>query len=227
MEIAVDGDAGVFEFDTGVFEAEVEIGLTTGGKNQTIDADHFFGAVGLEDDATSGAVFFDGNNAAIGQDHSVELFGEIIGDGIASFFVFVRKEAIASFHDNDFGAETSKVGSDFAAGGAAANDEGDFGESANFEGSIWREAFDGVGADDFGSFERRAGSDDKIAGGEFVFAEGDGVTIEKMDATFEISDTGFFESGPGMLGDIGSGAKLVIDYGRKAEVKVLVFEFGK
>ena len=70
MEIFVYFDAGGGVFDLGVFEAEVGIWLAAGSKNNTVDANHFFGVVVLENDALGSVVLLEGDNFAIWQDHN-------------------------------------------------------------------------------------------------------------------------------------------------------------
>ena len=74
LEILADGDAGFFVFDAGVFEAEAfNVGLGTGSEDDTVDTDHFFFTVCIEDNAVVFAVVFDGDDFGVGNDHDTKL----------------------------------------------------------------------------------------------------------------------------------------------------------
>ncbi len=56
VEIFIDGDAGVFVFDAGVFKTVIEDRFTASGEDDAIDANELFGACVAEDDAFAGGV---------------------------------------------------------------------------------------------------------------------------------------------------------------------------
>lgn len=65
MEEFINGDAGVFEFDLGVFEAVVEVWFATGGQDDVADADELFGAFVAENEVGAVFVVTDGNDLAV------------------------------------------------------------------------------------------------------------------------------------------------------------------
>ena len=65
FKVFVDFDAGIGEFDIGVFEATVEIGLATSGESDLRDTNHFFGGAVSEDNIFADFVFADGDGFAV------------------------------------------------------------------------------------------------------------------------------------------------------------------
>ena len=123
MEEFVYHDAFAIKFDAGVFETEVGSWLGAGGKDDTIDIDHFFLATYVKDDGFDITRLGDGNNLGTWDNHDAEFIGEIIGKESADFFVFAREDARFLLHDKGAGAKFCEVLGDFATGGAAANDK--------------------------------------------------------------------------------------------------------
>ena len=144
-EVFVDEDAGTFVFDAGVVETEVfDVGSGAGGEGDAVDADHFFLGFASKNGDAGGGVLVEGDKARAGENGDVEVFGEVAVNGVADFFVLFGKEAGGAFHDDDFGTELGVKSGDFDAGGAAADDEGAFGEATDAEGGVGGEVVDAV-----------------------------------------------------------------------------------
>ena len=71
--------------------------MAASGKDDAVDADHFFGVGVAEDDAFAEVVFFESNDFAASEDSNAESIGEVAGEGLAGFWVFAGEEAFVRF----------------------------------------------------------------------------------------------------------------------------------
>ncbi len=140
--------AGFVGADAGVFEPAVGAGFGAGSQHNAINADHFVFGSGFEDDAFCSAVIFEGDYFGVGNNHDAEFGSEVFAESLTGFGVFFGQESGGLLHNNNFGAEFSKVFGDFAAGGATANNENELGLAPQARHGIGGEAFDAFESDD-------------------------------------------------------------------------------
>ena len=142
-----------------------------------VDADHFVGSGMMEDDTFGLAVLFDCDNFGCSKNGNAEATGEVICDGITSFFVFAREEMSGRFGEDNFGAELSKVFGDFATSRTATDDHNDFGETTKLNGGVGGKITDRVSAGNSVDFGPGTGGNNKAFGGEFLVINSDGVWV--------------------------------------------------
>ena len=152
FKIAIDENTRVFVFDAGVFETVVESGLASGGKNNAVGANHFFGTTIDENNMFDGIILFESNNFGVGENHDAKFTSKITGESLADFFVFAGKNARGGFEENNFDTKFGIIRSDFAASGTGADNYDDLRKAMDFDGGFGGEIIDGFGTRDAEGF---------------------------------------------------------------------------